>query len=49
VDHLHYRVREDFDSAADTRDGDALQWIRRMDIASLHVDVLRRFAESRER
>jgi hypothetical protein len=43
ADGLFYRMMEEFDAAADSGDGDALQWIRRIEFAALHAEVLRAY------
>lgn len=41
ADGLAYRYRDDFGSQHDRRDGDALEWIRRLEIAAQHATALR--------
>ncbi len=43
ADGLFYRTMEDFGADADRRDGDALEWIRRIEFAALHVAAMRPF------
>ncbi len=43
ADGLFYRTMEDFGASADGGDGDALQWIRRIEFAAQHVAVMRDF------
>jgi hypothetical protein len=42
-DHLEYRDRRDFDAPSDERDLDPAQWIRRIEMASGHAQVFKRF------
>ena len=46
ADGLTYRVRQDFDAAADQRDLDPAEWIDRVELAAGHVRVLREFLGS---
>jgi hypothetical protein len=43
ADGLSYRTRADFDADRDRWDDDPLRWIERIEIASLHADVLKAF------
>lgn len=43
VEGLAYRFRDDFGAAADTRDGDPAEWIRRVEIAAQHASAMRPF------
>jgi hypothetical protein len=40
---LAYRFRDDFGAAADARDGDPAEWIRRLEIAAQHATSMRHF------
>jgi hypothetical protein len=46
VEGLAYRYREDFGAAADDRDSDPLEWVRRLEIASQHATAMRRYLTS---
>jgi hypothetical protein len=41
VDGLAYRHRDDFGSAADTRDDDPMEWVRRLEMAAHHASAMR--------
>lgn len=41
VNGLAYRHRDDYGAAADNRDGDPLEWVRRLEIASHHAAAMR--------
>lgn len=43
VEGLAYRFRDDFGTAADGRDGDPVEWIRRLEIAAQHATAMRPF------
>lgn len=43
VDGLAYRFRDDFGATADARDGDADEWIKRLEIAAQHASAMRPF------
>jgi hypothetical protein len=43
ADGLTYRVRQDFDAAADRGDHDPAEWIDRVELAANHVRVLKAF------
>jgi hypothetical protein len=43
ADGLFYRTIDEFGAPADTLDGDALQWIRRIEIAAQHAAAMRPF------
>lgn len=47
ADALSYRIRKDFEAASDRSDADPLLWIQRIEIANLHVSVLKRFLAAR--
>lgn len=42
-DALFYRTIEEFGADADSRDGDPLEWIRRIEFAALQAGAIRRF------
>jgi hypothetical protein len=48
ADGLVYRTMEDFGADADRRDGDALEWIRRIEFAALHVAAMRPFLRGKD-
>jgi hypothetical protein len=41
ADGLYYRTMADFHAEADARDGDALEWIKRVEIAADHAKMIR--------
>jgi hypothetical protein len=43
ADGLFYRTMDEFGAAADAHDAEPLEWIRRIEIATLHADVLKSF------
>jgi hypothetical protein len=43
ADGLYYRTMDGFDAPTDTEDGDALQWIRRIEIAAVQASAMRPF------
>ena len=43
ADGLYYRTMDEFGAPADTLDGEALQWIRRIEIAAQHANAMRPF------
>jgi hypothetical protein len=45
ADGLAYRHRDDFGSAADERDADATEWLRRIRIAGVHAEAMRPYVE----
>ncbi|HEY4940886.1 MAG TPA: hypothetical protein VII56_05615 [Rhizomicrobium sp.] len=45
---LHYRTMEDFDAAADRKDGDALEWIRRIEFAAQHAAAMRPYLSGKD-
>jgi hypothetical protein len=47
ADALSYRIRQDFEAVCDRRDGDPLLWIQRVELANLHVGVVKRFLTGR--
>ena len=46
VDGLAYRYREDYGAPADDRDNDPMEWVRRIEIASLHATAMRPYLAS---
>ena len=46
VDGLAYRFREDYGAAADDRDNDPMEWVRRLEIAGLHATAMRPYLTS---
>jgi hypothetical protein len=47
ADGLYYRAMDDFDAAADTHDREPAEWIRRIEIATLHADMLKAYLRVR--
>lgn len=45
ADGLSYRIRQEFDADRDGQDGSPLHWIQRVEMANLHIGVLRRFLD----
>jgi len=43
ADGLYYRTMAEFDAPADTQDGSALEWIRRLEFAALQATAMRPF------
>jgi hypothetical protein len=46
VDGLAYRHRDDYGAAADDRDDDPMEWVRRLEIASRHASAMRPYLTS---
>jgi hypothetical protein len=49
VDGLSYRHRDDYGAAADDRDSDPLEWVRRLEIASQHATAMRPYLTTSHR
>lgn len=47
VNGLAYRFRDDFGATADARDGDPVEWIRRLEVAAQHATSMRPFLGAR--
>lgn len=45
---LYYRTMDDFDAPADGHDGDALEWIRRIEFAAQHVAAMRPYLRRKD-
>ena len=44
---LYYRTMDEFGGTADTHDAEPLEWIRRIEIAMLHADVMKTYWRQR--